>query len=83
MQIGKNGLTKEFLQDIKRRFEEGKAKNIKVSVLRSARESREDVKKYGEVTDDVFKIVKKAIDEKKVEKSLNGPVAHTGFQRLT
>jgi RNA-binding protein YhbY len=46
MQIGKKGLTPEFLKEIKNRFE--KTKNIKVSVLRSAREKREDVKKYAE-----------------------------------
>ncbi len=48
MQIGKKGLTKEFLEDIKRRFEDNKVKNIKVSVLKSARESKGDVKKFAE-----------------------------------
>ena len=48
MQIGKNGLTKEFLEDIKRRFDNSSVKNMKVTVLKSARESREDVKKYAE-----------------------------------
>ena len=47
LQIGKKGLTEDFLGDIKRRFEHKKTNNIKVSVLKSARESREDVKKYG------------------------------------
>ena len=46
MQLGKKGLTKEFLEDIKKRFEKPAVKNIKVSVLKSARTSREDVKKY-------------------------------------
>ena len=48
MQLGKKGLTHEFLADIKKRFEKLSIKNIKVSVLRSAREEngREDVKKY-------------------------------------
>jgi len=36
MQLGKNGLTKELLE------------NIKISVLKSARESKADVKKYAE-----------------------------------
>lgn len=48
MQLGKNGLTKEFLEEIKKRFEKKEIKNVKITVLRSARESREDVKKYGE-----------------------------------
>ena len=46
VQLGKNGLTKEFLEDVRKRFEVRKVDNIKVSVLRSARESRDDVKKY-------------------------------------
>ena len=48
MQLGKNGLTKEFLGEIKKRFEKPGVKNIKVSVLRSARESKADVKNYAE-----------------------------------
>jgi len=48
LQIGKKGLTKEFLMDIKRRFEKLSNNNIKVSVLKSARESKENVKKYAE-----------------------------------
>ena len=47
IQIGKKGLTKEMLEDIKNRFENNKVKNIKVSVLKSARvNGREDVKMY-------------------------------------
>jgi len=47
MQLGKKGLTTEFLDEIKKRFEKTKIKNIKISVLKSARENgREDVKKY-------------------------------------
>lgn len=48
MQLGKSGLTENFLEEIKRRFEKTKVDNIKVSVLKSARGSREDVKKYAE-----------------------------------
>lgn len=48
IQLGKNGLTENFLQEIKKRFENRKVENIKISVLRSARESKEDVKKYAE-----------------------------------
>ena len=48
IQLGKKGLTKKFLEDLKKRFEKPANKNIKVSVLKSARESREDIKKYAE-----------------------------------
>ncbi len=48
IQLGKKGLTKEFLEDLKKRFEKPGIKNIKISVLRSARESKQDVKKYAE-----------------------------------
>jgi len=48
MQLGKNGLTKELLEEIKKRFEKLEVKNIKISVLKSARESKADVKKYAE-----------------------------------
>lgn len=48
IQLGKKGLTSEFLEEIKKRFEKPDLKNIKVSVLKSARESREDVKKYAD-----------------------------------
>lgn len=47
LQLGKKGLTKEFLEDLKNRFDNNsKITNIKISVLKSARESREDIKKY-------------------------------------
>lgn len=48
LQLGKKGLTSEFLEGVKKRFEKPELKNIKISVLKSARESREDVKKYAE-----------------------------------
>jgi RNA-binding protein YhbY len=48
MQLGKNGLTKELLEEIKKRFEKREVKNIKISVLKSARESKSDVKKYAD-----------------------------------
>ncbi len=47
IQLGKKGLTNEFLENLKKRFESSKINNIKISVLKNARESREDVKKYG------------------------------------
>jgi len=42
-----------------------------------------DVKKYLENFDEVFRLIKKAIEQKRVYKLLKGPVAHKGFQRLT
>ncbi len=48
IQLGKKGLTNEFLQEIKKRFEKKSIKNVKVSVLKSARENRDDVKKYAD-----------------------------------
>ena len=46
MQLGKNGLTREFLEDIRKRFEN--YTDMKITVLQSARKSKEDVKKYAE-----------------------------------
>ena len=48
IQLGKNGLTKELIEEIRKRFERPSVKNIKISVLKSARESREDVKRYAD-----------------------------------
>jgi RNA-binding protein YhbY len=48
IQLGKKGLTNEFLSGLKKRFEKIEVKNVKIKVLPSARESREDVKKYSE-----------------------------------
>jgi len=41
------------------------------------------VKRYLGEVDKVFAILKRAIDENKVLKLLKGPVAHSGFKRLT
>jgi len=46
IQLGKNGITENFLNTLKTYFE--KVRTVKVSVLKSARESKEDVKKYSE-----------------------------------
>ena len=46
IQLGKKGLTKEFLEDLEKRFGKSSNKTIKIHVLRSARDSKEDVKKY-------------------------------------
>jgi len=48
MQLGKSGLTNNFLDEIKKRFEKPKIRNIKISVLKSVRENKSDVKKYSE-----------------------------------
>lgn len=49
IQLGKKGLTQEFLEGLKKRFEKPEIKNIKVCVLQSAREKgKEDIKKYSE-----------------------------------
>jgi RNA-binding protein YhbY len=48
VQLGKKGLTSEFLEGLKKRFEKTTVKNIKIKVLPSARENRDDVKKYSQ-----------------------------------
>ncbi len=49
LQLGKKGLTPEFLKAVEKRFEKRKVENIKIKVLKSARKSKEDVKKFGEI----------------------------------
>jgi RNA-binding protein YhbY len=46
MQLGKNGITENFIQTLKRYFENHE--QVKISVLKSARENREDMKKHSE-----------------------------------
>jgi RNA-binding protein YhbY len=48
IQLGKKGLTPEFLEDLEKRFDKKINMNLKIHVLQSARESKEDVKKYAE-----------------------------------
>ncbi len=48
IQLGKKGLTPEFIKDIEKRLEKYRNATIKISVLKSARESKEDVKRYTE-----------------------------------
>jgi len=48
IQLGKRGITPDFLDGLKKRFGKSEIKNIKIKVLSSARESKEDVKKYAE-----------------------------------
>ncbi|MBT4376397.1 hypothetical protein HOD29_03415 [archaeon] len=46
IQLGKQGITNNFIESLKLQFI--KSRTVKVSVLPSARESKEDVKKYSE-----------------------------------
>ena len=48
IQLGKKGLTQEVIKDIVKRLDEQRYASIKVHVLKSARESKADVKKYAE-----------------------------------
>lgn len=48
IQLGKKGLTKEFIEDIVRRLDKHRNVILKIHVLKSARQSKEDVKKYAE-----------------------------------
>jgi len=52
IQLGKKGITPELLGEIKKRFDINKFQNIKVHVLKSARENRDDVKRYAEQIQD-------------------------------
>jgi RNA-binding protein YhbY len=44
IQLGKNGITNNFISTLKTYFD--KVRTVKVSVLPAARESKEDVKRY-------------------------------------
>lgn len=48
IQLGKKGLTKEFIKDIEKRLDKYRNATLKISVLKSARESKQDVKDYAE-----------------------------------
>jgi len=48
IQLGKKGLTKEFIEDIEKRLDKYRNASLKISVLKSARENKEDVKKHAE-----------------------------------
>lgn len=67
-----------FVQEMLKR---GYLAGLTVYVSYAHKESR--VKKYLQVVDEVFGILKKAIDNKSVCGLLEGPVAHSGFSRLT
>ena len=53
------------------------------SVYASYAHKEKHIKKYLENVDEVFKIMRKAIHNGNVYRLLKGPVAHTGFKRLT
>lgn len=53
------------------------------SVYVSYSHKEKDINKYLKNADEVFGLIKKAVDEKKVHELLSGPVAHQGFKRLT
>ncbi len=44
---------------------------------------KKNIKQYVKAANEVFAILRKAIEEKKVHELLEGPVAHSGFKRLT
>jgi len=46
IQLGKNGITEHFVESLLVQF--NKVQTVKISVLRSARENKEDVKKYAD-----------------------------------
>ncbi len=48
MQLGKKGLTQEFIKNIETKLNKYRNASLKISVLRSARESKQDVKNYAE-----------------------------------
>ena len=52
------------------------------SVYVSYSHTEQHVAKYLENVDEVFGIIRKAIENGKVRSFLNGPIAHTGFRRL-
>ena len=46
IQLGKKGITKEFIEDIKKRTEKYRNINLKITILRSARKDKRDVEQY-------------------------------------
>ncbi len=53
------------------------------SVYVSYSHTKEVVENYLNATDEVFEIISRALQENKVKSILEGPVCHSGFQRLT
>ncbi len=46
VQIGKKGISPEFLEDLEKRFKKYQNKIMKIRVLKNARENKGDVKEY-------------------------------------
>ncbi len=46
MQLGKNGLTLGFIEDIRKRF--ANTESVRISILQSATRNKEEVKKWAE-----------------------------------
>ena len=46
IQLGKQGITENFIESLKTQFQN--SRTVKISVLSSARQNKEDVKKYSE-----------------------------------
>lgn len=46
IQIGKNGITENFIASLRNQFND--CNNVRISVLRSARENKDDVRKISE-----------------------------------
>lgn len=53
------------------------------SVYVSYAHEENHVKIYLKAVDEVFRIIKQAIESKSINKFLKGPIAHSGFKRLT
>ena len=76
----------EDVQEIKTLFTQEMLKRgylASLSVYVSYSHTEEIVNAYLKEVDGVFSIIKKAIEKDNVRKLLEGPVAHSGFQRLT
>ena len=52
------------------------------SIYPTLAHTEEIVEAYGDAIDGVFREISEAIAEERIEKSLKGPVAHSGFKRL-
>jgi len=48
LQIGKKGLTQNFIEQVRNIFDKTKTKFLKISLLKSARKDKEDAKDIGE-----------------------------------
>ena len=54
-----------------------------LTVYVSFSHTEDTVDKYLQSVDEVFALLKKAIDDDNIDDLLEGPVAHKGFRRLT